>query len=235
MPKSINWLTRREAVGALAGGGFEIAKQKLWDGNDNIDWKKVGGASAQGAIFGAVAGATGGMSLPVQIASLALANAVGGIANRSISTESSDAIFSPTAIAIDTVAGGAGAYLAPLGRAKYMTATEASRNAAAEQVDILLASDPIPGQLPTLTRPVVTDAIKNEIRHGKFQAYAYSGSRSAGKAGTSFFLDWIFNKERADASNRDKSKDRNLEVGTSCSVTTDSRGVRYSMCSRVIE
>ena len=65
-------------VGALIGGEIEAGIQLYKHGEIN-DWKAVGGAAFQGGITGGAAGFTGGASL---LTTAAVANAVGGAANR---------------------------------------------------------------------------------------------------------------------------------------------------------
>ena len=63
-------------IGGLVGGGIEIGSQ-LYNGGKVSNWGAVGGATAQGAITGAVAGFTGGASLAITIGASAGANVVG--------------------------------------------------------------------------------------------------------------------------------------------------------------
>ena len=68
-------------IGALIGGGVEIASQLYNNGSVN-NWSAVGGSALQGEITGGAAGFTGGASLLTTAAVAGGANAVGGAANR---------------------------------------------------------------------------------------------------------------------------------------------------------
>jgi len=68
-------------VGALIGGGVEIASQLYKNGSVN-NWSAVGGSALQGAITGGAAGFTGGASLLTTAGVAGGANAIGGAANR---------------------------------------------------------------------------------------------------------------------------------------------------------
>jgi RHS repeat-associated protein len=70
-------------VGALVGGGIEVATQ-LYNSGSVTDWSAVGGSALQGGITGGAAGFTGGASLVVTAGVAGTANAVGGAANRAI-------------------------------------------------------------------------------------------------------------------------------------------------------
>jgi len=70
-------------VGALVGGGIEVATQ-LYNSGSVTDWSGVGGSALQGGITGGAAGFTGGASLVVTAGVAGTANAVGGAANRAI-------------------------------------------------------------------------------------------------------------------------------------------------------
>ena len=75
------------AVGAVVGGvigGLIEAGSQLYSNGEINDWKAVGGAAAQGAITGAVAGLTAGGSLLTQAAVAGIANGVGGAASNAI-------------------------------------------------------------------------------------------------------------------------------------------------------
>ncbi len=71
------------AIGAVVGGGIELATQ-LYNEGSVSNWSAVGGAAAQGAITGTVAGLTGGASLVTAALATASANVAGGVANRLI-------------------------------------------------------------------------------------------------------------------------------------------------------
>lgn len=58
-----------------------------------VDWGKVAGAGAKGAIVGAVAGATGGLSLTQYAFASAGANVVGGIAGRATEVVTNNAVL----------------------------------------------------------------------------------------------------------------------------------------------
>jgi hypothetical protein len=68
-------------IGALIGGGVEIASQLYNNGSVN-NWSAVGGSALQGGITGGAAGFTGGASLAATAAVAGGANAVGGALNR---------------------------------------------------------------------------------------------------------------------------------------------------------
>ncbi len=68
-------------IGALIGGGVEIATQLYNNGSVN-NWSAVGGSALQGGITGAAAGFTGGASLLTTTVVAGGANAVGGAVNR---------------------------------------------------------------------------------------------------------------------------------------------------------
>jgi hypothetical protein len=68
-------------IGALIGGGIEIASQLYNNGSVN-NWSAVGGSALQGGITGGAAGFTSGASLLTTAAVAGGANAVGGAANR---------------------------------------------------------------------------------------------------------------------------------------------------------
>lgn len=70
-------------IGALFGGGIEIASQ-LYNNGSVSDWGAVGGSALQGGITGGAAGFTGGASLLTTAAVAGGANVVGGTANRAI-------------------------------------------------------------------------------------------------------------------------------------------------------
>jgi RHS repeat-associated protein len=70
-------------VGALFGGGFEIASQ-LYNNGSVTNWTAVGGSAVQGAIVGGAAGLTGGASLLTTSVAMGGANAVGGAINNRI-------------------------------------------------------------------------------------------------------------------------------------------------------
>jgi RHS repeat-associated protein len=70
-------------IGALIGGGIEIASQLYNNGSVN-DWSAVGGSALQGGITGGAAGFTGGASLLTTAAVAGGANVVGGTINRTI-------------------------------------------------------------------------------------------------------------------------------------------------------
>ena len=92
-------------VGALIGGGIEVASQ-LYNEGTVSNWNSVAGSAAQGAITGGVAGLTCGASLAATVVSTGTANVVGGEVNRRIQgkeTKASD-------VALDAAVGcGSGA------------------------------------------------------------------------------------------------------------------------------
>ncbi len=91
-------------VGALVGGAIEAGSQYIENGEVS-DWGAVGGAAAQGAVTGAVAGLTGGSSLIVTVTTSAAANVVGGAVNNTIQGKE----IIPSTITKDAVVGaGAG-------------------------------------------------------------------------------------------------------------------------------
>lgn len=184
--------------------------------------------------MGAVAGATGGYSLLVQASALAAANIVGGMTNRSINNQP---VLDPGFIFVDAASGAAGGYFARFGTIGYMSFTNGSRNAAAAEVDVLLASDPVPGWLPTLTRPVVTRAIRNEVYHGYLQKRADTVVRSSVKSGSAGLLNFLFEYARKHGreSGSDSSlrKNRDLKVYPTCSVTKDTNDTNYSICGPI--
>lgn len=118
-----------------------------------------------------------------------------------------------------------------------MSFTNGSRNAAAAEVDVLLASDPVPGWLPTLTRPVVTRAIRNEVYHGYLQKRADTVVRSSVKSGSAGLLNFLFEYARKHGreSGSDSSlrKNRDLKVYPTCSVTKDTNDTNYSICGPI--
>jgi hypothetical protein len=70
-------------IGALIGGGVEIASQLYNNGSVN-NWRAVRGSALQGVITGGAAGFTGGSSLLVTAGVAGGANAVGGAINNKI-------------------------------------------------------------------------------------------------------------------------------------------------------
>ncbi|GII61303.1 hypothetical protein Skr01_13880 [Sphaerisporangium krabiense] len=74
------------AIGAVVGGGVEAIRQLVTEGKIS-DWGRVGAAAAGGAVTGAIAGLTGGASLGVQAAGVAVGAAAGGIVTRAINGE----------------------------------------------------------------------------------------------------------------------------------------------------
>jgi uncharacterized protein RhaS with RHS repeats len=91
-------------VGGLIGGGIEVASQLIEHGEVN-DWGAVGGATAQGAITGGLAGLTGGTSLLVNAGVAAGANVIGGAVSNKIQGKEVTA----GSVAKDAVVGAAGA------------------------------------------------------------------------------------------------------------------------------
>jgi RHS repeat-associated protein len=227
-------------IGAVAGGGIEYAKQKWWDGKEEVDWGKVGGAAIQGGIFGAVAGLTGGagLALPVrqQIAALTVANVGGGLINRGISNQQ---ILNPTAIVVDAASGAVAGYLAGIGQTRYFNSysyqsTEATRVAQAEAVDLLMVSSPIPSIMPTMTRPVVQEAIKDASYNGIREGIYVGSYRTTGKVGTERTLNFLFDFDIArpvqtagnnQTTKKSTSKDGDLNVTSGCAPRSDGKGL----------
>ena len=184
------------AIGALIGGvigaGIETAKQAIFE--DEFDGNKIGGAAVQGIIFGGVAGLTVGVSLVYQIPALAAANAVGGVANRAISNDPASQPLNGIGIGIDLVAGGVGAYFAPLGTSRYLAATEATRNLAASQsIERLMLASPIQESFPTLMNPAINGALRNELNHGVAQRISNGLVRGSSKSATTGTLNFLLN------------------------------------------
>ncbi len=94
-------------VGALVGGGIEIAAQ-LYSTGSVTDWGAVGGSALQGGITGGVAGLTGGASLLATAAASGAANAVGGAVNSAIQGQEITAQSIATDAAVGAVAGAGG-------------------------------------------------------------------------------------------------------------------------------
>jgi RHS repeat-associated protein len=104
-------------VGAIAGGaiggGVELWRQRRECGE--VDWGRVGAATGRGAVMGAVAGATGGMSLIQSGTTLAGAEVLTGAAERRVNGE---AVLDGRDILSDFVGGAAGGSAASIiGRA----------------------------------------------------------------------------------------------------------------------
>lgn len=95
-------------IGALVGGGIEIATQlyKNRGTNNSLNWKAVAGSTLQGAITGGVAGLTGGASLIVTVTASGTANAVGGAVNNAIQGKKITVRSVATDFAIGAVTGG---------------------------------------------------------------------------------------------------------------------------------
>ncbi|MEU9662852.1 DUF4951 domain-containing protein [Streptomyces chartreusis] len=91
------------AIGAVVGGGVEAIRQLVTEGRVS-DWKRVGAAAAGGAVTGAIAGLTGGASLGVQAAGVAVGAAAGGIVTRAINGErqTAGAVITDAAIGLAT-------------------------------------------------------------------------------------------------------------------------------------
>jgi RHS repeat-associated protein len=88
-------------IGALLGGGVEIALQLYKNGSVN-NWSAVGGSALQGGITGGAAGFTGGATLLATAAVAGGANALGASANRAIQGQ----VTTLTNIATDAIVGG---------------------------------------------------------------------------------------------------------------------------------
>jgi hypothetical protein len=103
--------------------------------------------------------------------------------------------------------------------------------AQAEAVEQLLASSPVPGIMPTMTSPVVREAIRDSAYNGILEG-AYVGSyRTAGKVGTQSGLNFLFNFNiarpvQAPSSNPNSSNGKNsrLKVNPSCTPLKDKNG-----------
>ena len=102
-------------IGAGIGGGVELLNQysdgnifdfDKYDFGRDIDWGRVGGSAADGAITGAVAGLTAGLALIPAMGANMSAGVVGGITNRAISGEP---VLSGQDIINDAASGAAGA------------------------------------------------------------------------------------------------------------------------------
>jgi hypothetical protein len=129
-------------IGGLIGAGAYLVKSA---NSGNFSWKGLGGATAGGAVSGALAAATGGASLFVQGA---VAGVGGGLVSRAIETGSVSQTFAPKAIIADAIIGGTsaavvgrvGAVVAPkvvagvktvISRAKDVAISRAAARAAA--------------------------------------------------------------------------------------------------------
>lgn len=122
-------------IGALVGGGLEIATQLYQNRgtNKSINWKAVGGSTLQGAITGGVAGLTGGASLAaagltktaaviVTIGASGVANSVGGAVNNAVQGRP----ITVRSVGID-FAVGASAGVAGLGLSKLVSTIDARK------------------------------------------------------------------------------------------------------------
>ncbi|UCS92407.1 RHS repeat-associated core domain-containing protein [Echinicola marina] len=89
-------------IGALVGGGIEVATQ-LYNNGSVTNWSAVGGSALQGGITGGAAGFTGGASLVVTAGVAGTANAAGGAANRAIQGQETNI----GDVALDATIGGA--------------------------------------------------------------------------------------------------------------------------------
>ena len=94
-------------VGALIGGGFEIASQ-LYSKGSVTNWRAVGGSALQGGIVGGAAGFTGGASLLTTAAVGGVANGVGGAINNKIQGKKVTALSVTTDVALGAVFAGGG-------------------------------------------------------------------------------------------------------------------------------
>jgi RHS repeat-associated protein len=122
------------AVGAVIGGGGEIIAQKLQ--GKSIDWNKVKGATAKGAILGAAIGLAGPEAGAGTAALLgAGGNLVGGIADRTIQGKSAKEVLSPTAVGKDAVVGAVGGALGAKAEAAGEAVAQGSAKVAAASGD----------------------------------------------------------------------------------------------------
>jgi RHS repeat-associated protein len=232
-------------VGGLIGGGIEYGRQAYK--GEETDWSKIGGAAAQGAIFGAVSAYIGPAGLALRgvpaYASLIGANTVGGVTNRAISGGEP---LNGRGIIVDAASGAGAAYLSSVGQTRYFNSyayqtTEPARMAQEEAVEVLLASSPIPGILPTLTRPVFQEAIKDASYNGVREGLYVGAYRSAGKVGTQSTLNFLFNFDTSgsvqSASNNqaninNNSQNRNLKLNSNCVSRPDGKG---QICISIID
>jgi len=97
-------------VGALIGGGAEIASQLYQNGSVN-NWKAVGGSAAQGLVTGAAAGFTGGASLLVTAGVAGGANAIGGAISNKMQGKPVTVMSVVTDATIGMAFGAAGKYV----------------------------------------------------------------------------------------------------------------------------
>ncbi len=115
-------------AGGLAGGLWELGRQAI--SGEDINWRKVAGSAARGAVVGAMMGSvidTGGASLPVLLGTGVLSNVAGGELDRRISGEETTFQSVANDVAGGLVIGFAGA-LAPKIR-PYAGAAPATRAA----------------------------------------------------------------------------------------------------------
>jgi len=155
------------AVGGVIGGGLEFVKQanggKLTDiGNfslsRNFDGGRVAAAAARGVITGAVAGATGGLTLSQSVTINAVAGGAGGVVDRVIT---GDKVLSPTAVVTDVIAGGVGGAVANVvgNQVTGEVVEKAAGRAAAGSVGAKVAQKVVQ-KLPSIARSVSKAAVK---------------------------------------------------------------------------
>lgn len=140
------------ALGALAGGGLELVKQ-LASGKSlkEVNWRKVGAAAAGGAVVGAVAGMTGGLSLLSASGAMAGASVLGGVVDRGLDGDPTTGAFDKSEMTIDLVAGFAGGVIGHRAlkyARKYVPGFIMRRRAVAlDQWEVLLGT---PLEIPTI-------------------------------------------------------------------------------------
>jgi RHS repeat-associated protein len=97
------------AIGGLVGGGVEIGRElyAAYRSGDavQLDGQKIFAKAANGAIFGATVGATGGLSLLETAGAYTAASIVGGAVERGADGDSRTRVLDKKAVAADVVTG----------------------------------------------------------------------------------------------------------------------------------